>query len=385
VNLLAITLLLAATPKWESPRVPADAPAPAGLGGMKASDCGACHQEIYAEWQTSTHAHAWVDAQFQREIAKDPEVAWVCINCHTPAGDQQVEITVSTGEIRAPERTPNPNFDPVWQQEGISCATCHIRDGAVLGPYGDTNAPHPVTHDPEMRSSALCLGCHQAVARVEATLVCSFNTGMEAQEAGETRSCQSCHMPEVTRPLLPGGEARPSRKHLWQGSGIPKTAEQAKMDLWNPAPPPGMAAEMTPPEDAAPGETVEVGITLKTLDIGHMVPSGDPERYYIAEAVVRAPDGAQVGRVIYRVGQIWKWWPEAERLEDNRLVPGETRQIALSFVQPPGGATVTLELTHYRISPENAGYHGLEGYPTHRVVSREEAEVRAVDSDPAGG
>lgn len=385
MSFLAISLLLGAAPLWESPRVPAGTAPPTGLAGMKASDCGACHQTIYAEWQTSTHAHAWVDAQFQRELAKDDEVAWVCINCHTPSGDQQAEITVTTGEIRAPERSPNPNFDPVWQQEGISCATCHIRDGAVLGPYGDTNAPHPVTRAPELLESTLCLGCHQAVARVEDTLVCSFNTGMEAQEAGETRSCQSCHMPEVTRPLLPGGEDRPSRKHLWGGSGIPKVLAQNSMPHRDLDPPVGLAVALEVPPSAPPGSVVDVGIGLKTLDVGHLVPSGDPERYYMVEAIARDAEGAQIGRMLYRVGQIWQWWPVSEKKGDNRMAPGESRDLSLRFVQPPEGATVTVTLTHYRISPENAGYHGLEDYPTHREVSRQEGRVEAVDSEPSGG
>ena len=192
-------------------------------------------------------------------------------------------------------------------------------------------------------------------------------------------------MPEITRPLLPGGEPRLGRRHLWQGSGIPKTAAQTELEHWNPDPPAGLAASMAPPEGAAPGASVAVPITLETLDSGHRVPSGDPERYYLLEAVAADASGAQIGRMSYRVGQIWTWWPEAERLSDNRMVPGEVRELALYFVQPPGGATVTLELTHYRISPANASYHDLEGYPTNRAVSREEVRIPAVDSGTAGG
>jgi hypothetical protein len=113
------------------------------------------------------------------------------------------------------------------------------------------------------------------------------------------------------------------------------------------------------------------------MNIGHLVPTGDPERYYLVEAVATDSDGAVLGRTLYRVGQTWRWWPEAERLGDNRMAPGERRTVTLSFVQPPGGAEVELALTHYRISPENAGYHGLEGYPTHREVSRQRLRVDA--------
>ncbi len=32
---------------------------PAGIAGIRAEDCGQCHEEIYKEWKSSIHAHAW--------------------------------------------------------------------------------------------------------------------------------------------------------------------------------------------------------------------------------------------------------------------------------------------------------------------------------------
>lgn len=374
--ILAGVLLMGAS--WESTRVPPGASPPSGLVGMQASDCGVCHQEVYAEWQVSVHAHAWTDAQFQQELAKDPEVAWVCINCHTPGADQQEEIAVATGDVRNPERRPNPDFSAAWQQEGVSCMSCHYGEGgAVRGPYGDTHAPHPVQHDPGLQDSALCMDCHQAVARVEDTLVCSFNTGVEWQESGSEQSCQSCHMPSVQRPLVPGGVDRPVRRHLFLGSGIPKDQipphEAAYYALFKP----GLDVDLVLPDQVAAGSLVQGTLTLHNARADHYVPSGDPERYILARVEVRDAQGALLSQSTARMGQRWVWWPEAERLADNRIGPGERRALPLSFAMPPEAAQVSVLVEHYRISPENAAYHGLEDYPIKVEVAAFSQQVQA--------
>ncbi len=61
---------------------------PEGLTSLKAESCGECHREIYDEWKTSIHAHAYEDPFFQAYWKKDKNV-WVCLNCHTPLENQQ--------------------------------------------------------------------------------------------------------------------------------------------------------------------------------------------------------------------------------------------------------------------------------------------------------
>src|SRR5881628_491429 len=40
-------------------------PTPEGIGSLRAESCGTCHREIYEEWKTSIHAHAFDDPFFQ--------------------------------------------------------------------------------------------------------------------------------------------------------------------------------------------------------------------------------------------------------------------------------------------------------------------------------
>ncbi|MFO0767868.1 MAG: multiheme c-type cytochrome [Nitrospiraceae bacterium] len=44
---------------------------PEGLTSLKAESCGSCHREIYEEWKSSIHAHAYEDPFFQAYLTKD--------------------------------------------------------------------------------------------------------------------------------------------------------------------------------------------------------------------------------------------------------------------------------------------------------------------------
>lgn len=371
---------------WWAPRVPLHEPLP-GTSGSKAADCGECHTEIYEEWQASIHAHAWTDAQFQRELHKDPEVGWICINCHTPAAGQQEELVDWAPDqgVREVDRRPNPDFDPSWQEEGITCLSCHWRDQGIAAPHDDVEAPHPTVYAPELLEADLCLSCHQAAVAIEDALVCYFDTGREWEEelaaslglpSGQRPPpCQSCHMESVERPTAQGGRVRATRRHAWPGSLIPKddapAGERAKWEGWLP----GLTARVELPDHAAAGDRVEAVVVLENLRAGHRVPTGDPERYLRLRVQVQGAQQDVIAGLQARIGQRWLWWPVATRLDDDRIRPGEARRYAVPFVLPQGGATVRATLEHFRISPENASYHGLDGYPTHRLVHELEATL----------
>ena len=373
LTLLALGLGLAfpaiVTSPWEYARVPSGATAPMGVGTFNAATCAACHPDIAKEWSASTHAHAWTDRQFQAERSKDPPVAWLCDNCHTPLARQQPERTTSTGDPRAPLRWPNPEFEPSLQPEGITCLTCHWRPNGIAGIHANPASPHPVVVDPGLRSEKTCTICHQAVAAVGDTLVCSFNTGEEWRAAAPGKTCPECHMPRITRPVAVGGIPRDGGRHLWAGGLVPKVPytpeEQALFADWKP----GVALEAALPADVTPGQALTVDLHLKHQIAGHRVPTGDPERFLQLEAEAVDASGHVIAHVSHRVGQTWTWWPKAVRTGDNRLNPGEDRVIPLTFVRPDGAVTVRATLDHVRISAENAAHHNLAGYPTQRRVA----------------
>ncbi len=333
-----------------------------GSPGITARDCGTCHSDHYSEWSQSTHAHALSDLQFQSELSKPSSPQWLCLNCHIPAGNQRKEIVrmVENGDLLRPVAEPNPAFDPEMRKEGVSCATCHLKeqDGktVVIGPLGTGRAPHPVVVNREALQNR-CLDCHNVNYKVSSSLVCFFNTGNELAESDLShKACSDCHMPEIQRKIvqLSGDYAdRVSHMHFFIGGGIPK--EFALMDAqekggyrrglglklldytWNPE-----------------TKTFRFSVEMRNLNIGHYLPTGDPERFIKIRLKIFAP-GNEVEKT-YRIGQHWQWEPEAKQIQDNRLRSGEVRVWQESVSPGARPNRIRLEAVHIRLSEKNARY-----------------------------
>ncbi|MCB0668320.1 MAG: hypothetical protein KDC80_20980 [Saprospiraceae bacterium] len=337
---------------------------PTGLVSIRASDCGICHQEIYKEWQLSTHAHAWTDLQFQAELRKESS-PYLCINCHIPLENQQEYLIkgLIDGDIYKPVKEKNPKFDSQLQEEGISCSTCHVRDGYIIGVNGYPNPPHPVKIDTAFLSEQICLTCHNANAVVTPELVCTFETGDE-WEAGPfygVKNCISCHMDTISRPLIEGTPERTSHRHWFAGSGIPKRKGIESKGLE------GLQYKTdTLASSYHVGDRIPFEISLTNSYAGHRLPTGDPERFYIIELVWESLDDHQVvQREEFRIGETWEWYPEAKKLTDNNLEPGESRIFKIDFIPKEYGTyNLTVKVTKHRMDEETAAYNQLgEEYP----------------------
>jgi len=373
---------------------------PKGLVDLRAETCGACHEEIYQEWSVSTHRRAWLDdAQFQKELEKsrgadDPtrgDVSWLCVNCHTPVVAQQEKLVVglTDGRIDRPQYERNPTFDEALQRDAVTCATCHVRDGIVYGPYGDTQAPHPTAKDESLLKVDVCTRCHQAERLYTSeNLGCFFSTGREwaASSYSETgQTCQSCHMPEVERKLASAFDTpvRKTRRHWFGGSLIPKKPEyEAEIAPLREIYGNGLTittqtvtAELRALAEEAPAlakqdralaakKTLlcrrcksELAVVIANDRAGHYMPSGDPERHVDVEVVVRRGSKV-VGRTWTRIGSRYAWWPEVTLLADTRIPPGQRRVL---IVPVPSGGEVEIVATKARMYEEAFEYHQLEG------------------------
>ena len=346
-----------------------------GLPSLSSATCGSCHVEHLAEWKTSIHAAAWTDPQFVEERKKGAE--WLCINCHTPLRVQHEKLVVSLvdGDVEKPISVKNPEFDANLQQEGITCAGFHVRNGAIHSADRANRAAfatHPVVKDSSFDDgTTLCLRCHQAVAEYPGkAFVCTFNTGNEYREGpypAEGKTCVSCHMPEVTRSPAVGAPERLGHQHYWRGAGIPKQRDGTAPPLA--ANPPGLAiavrVERTP--------TANTLVVKRTnARAGHRLPTGDPERFITTEIQFDDVSGAIVAKTsVPPLRQTWEWYPAPKKIDDLRLAPRASREDAVAI--PPGAHRATIVATHHRMSREAAEYHHLEDiYPTskatHRVV-----------------
>jgi hypothetical protein len=382
-------------PYYQQPRPHSEVPD--GLASMSAEACGSCHTEIYEEWQMSTHRRAWTqDAQFMAELHKsrapdDPnkDMGWMCVNCHTPMTNQleQVVVGLEDDDIARPIYKDNPTFDPELQKEAITCATCHVRDGVIHGPYGDTNAPHPVAKDEDLLTEQICVSCHNAQAHWPSKqLACFFSTGDEwadsvYAERGET--CQSCHMPEVERKLA-GNFDRPKRKtrrHWFGGSLIAKHPDykdelEELEDVYGsgvelellPADPTATRNPERSPEFADKGDNcgddepcTKLLVRVRNSRAGHDMPSGDPERHIDVIVEAKGVDGELIASTKDRIASRYQWWPTIELEYDNRIAPLEHHDILLEVPGAPGEFDVSIRADKYRMYEEAFEHHDLEG------------------------
>jgi hypothetical protein len=346
-----------------------------GIVGNTAADCGTCHKTIYREWQQSTHASSLRDIQFQSELTKEDSPQWICLNCHIPVQNQRRFIVTHLleNDIFQPVQTPNPQFDKAMQQEGISCATCHIRadetagESYIIGPNGSQNSPHPVKQNREFLHQ-ICERCHNPQGEgLTPNLICWFYTTSELAEArldlqkvsGEAKNCVSCHMPETQRLIAEDFTALPSQavnQHHWVGSGIPKWFEGYDQLLAR-GYQSGLEVKVGQARIHPATGNVAVEIQLTNARSGHYLPTGDPERFILAIAALEDAAGKILSKQTLRIGQEWLWNP-ARKVGDNRLKHGETRawEVTLPAPKKAPGLKLVITVLHVRLNSETAKY-----------------------------
>ena len=317
---------------------------PEGIESLRAEHCGTCHQEIYEEWRTSYHARAYEDPFFQAYWERDGRI-WVCLNCHTPLENQQPTLIreIPRGRVEKAVQEPNPRYDADYQQEGVTCAACHVRDGVIVGPYDDSVAPHPTKFDPSFRTAQVCYRCHNVISgpfQFYKVGPCGTYPEYEGKFFMQERGliCQSCHMPAVERPAAAGGPIRHGRRHLWRGGHDPEMIKQAIAVH--------IDADPVAPE---PGERVRWTVTLINAGAGHKIPTGDPDRHFTIEFLVRDKQGRTQEQETHTMGRWILWQPVILEVYDNRLLPLASREYRFSYRLPahPDGMTLRVRVRYH--------------------------------------
>jgi hypothetical protein len=321
---------------------------PQGLTSLKAESCGTCHAEIYEEWKSSIHSYAYRDPFFHAYWTKDKHT-WVCLNCHTPLENQQPTLikAIPRERVERAIQEPNPNYDPEYQQEGVTCAACHVRDGVILGPFEDSAAPHPTKFDPIFRTTQLCYRCHSVVGGPAqfynggpCGTYAEYEGGYYMKERGLI--CQSCHMPEIDRPVAVNGPIRRGRQHLWRGGHDPNMVKSA------------VAIEVkAEPSLPKAGDDLQVTLTLINAGAGHKLPTGDPDRHFTVEFTVIDQTGTVLKEQTDTMGRWIMWQPAIVELYDNRLMPLASRDYTFTYRFPKDPAGLSLRArVRYHIQSE---------------------------------
>ncbi len=269
--------------------------------------CEPCHEQQYEDWHASRHRVSWSNDLMIAGFVAEPLP--FCVNCHAPLVEQRDEVLANrafyaaldprSGATSIPARKPEP-----LAAHGIHCATCHVRDGKMLAPEATDFSPHDARSVPAMREGAFCIDCHEfpmPVTHDGQTVLTDApmqQTGTEWRawlEAGGTQTCQDCHMP--------GG------RHVFRGAHDRdwlRESVDVSLDL---------------SDDAA-------RFTLKSVGVGHAMPTGDLFRHLTLE-VQRGSSSGGTWQVVHWMGRRFERDADNVRrvASDTSLQPGEPRVV----------------------------------------------------------
>jgi nitrate/TMAO reductase-like tetraheme cytochrome c subunit len=315
VLLAVLAVLAAAAARAQTPPPPPAAAAPPATAvvpskdfprgtATPASDCGACHQAIYREYAegfgsdlrypavplrtkgdpaTALPAASSVSASAHAVAGVDPwpahardaeEEGKKCNVCHFP---QPWAIP-----DRATAEVVKPVGRPEAQDQGITCAACHLTpEGVIRGPH-QVSAPHATVADARVSQSEMCAFCHAMGKRVPGKQTQTylewredfFLAGLGAQQ------CQDCHMPRTSRKTAEDADVpvRAVARHLWTGGHSGQRL--------------GSALSMVLVQPATGRGAVE--LHLVNVGAGHSVPTGSNRRGLFLRARVVDARGKQV-------------------------------------------------------------------------------------------
>jgi hypothetical protein len=257
-------------------------------------------------------------------LDNNPEEALFCQTCHAPLTEQlpKVQPTGSGGGI-----VDNPHYQVALREQGLVCATCHVRQHERFGPQKRPDAPPSppviphggVTRTAAFGRSEFCMGCHQfeedGFALNGKLLENTYQEWQASRYAKEGVQCQDCHMPQ--------------RRHMWRGIHDPEMAKS------------GVTIELTTKKPTyRPGETLLAALRIINSGVGHHFPT-----YVTPRVVVRfellgkdgqpTPD-TQKEAVIGRDVPL----DLSRELSDTRIPAGETMTISYTQKVPQAGLTL---------------------------------------------
>lgn len=336
---------------------------PEGLSELSASQCGACHAEIYEEWKQSMHAQAWVDPLFQHDYDHQSR-PYICTYCHTPVGQQRELIVTGLKSINplVAKGIPNEAFDPKLQSEGVTCVGCHLREGKLRGPHplDEADAPHPFVQDKTLSTPETCKTCHALGeplgSDLKRPILDTFAEWEEYKQKGGDKDCLDCHMPAVERPTVAGGPVRSGRRHIFQGGHSKEFVKTA--------------ISVRSLEASRVGKQIQGRLVLSN-ETGHRLPTAEPARRIEVILDVLGPEGEVLASQVERVERVVKI-PGFDEVSDNTFLPREVRTFTLAVDAPPGAVAARISVRYFLWEPTSPI---AEGIPAEDLITTLMEEV----------
>lgn len=298
-----------AQPLW--PALPAEhGPLPEGLANVTSQACGACHETT--SWSGSAHAEpspSW------RAAAAATNDSPLCTSCHLPLQAQHATVVTeyNGGPLGMAVTARNPGYDSALAGEYVTCAACHVRDGAVVGPEG-ADAPHPTAQ----RSDEACSTCHQYTwPGAEDPLYDTVGEWSRSAWATQDVGCTDCHDHSLS-----AGTA--------------------------------LSMLLAAPPELTRGEAVSLSLTVQNTGAGHAVPTGSPWTAMLLEVQVIVNDDFAGEAWSTRLEKTLETEPPYAVTSDTRLGPLEERtwpvEVELPHSAPDGHGYIRVQAL--RIGPD---------------------------------
>ena len=152
--------------------------------------CKRCHQSIYNEWSESGHRKAQLKKLYRAmaffKSDGSPGIP-MCENCHI--SESTLEVTPLAQPVS--RRTAN---NPIRENDGIDCASCHRRHKQIVGVQGSLSGCFAVG-DKFLKTSKYCGGCHKTF--LQGTLHEYDEWKLNPADISIKKNCNDCHMPDV--------------------------------------------------------------------------------------------------------------------------------------------------------------------------------------------
>jgi hypothetical protein len=372
---LLASLLFAMGASAASPSRAADA-----SGYQSATVCQECHAEIYAEWEKSEHATAFVSSDFQvpydRIRRASPGKTLSCEQCHNP-----MRFLLPPGDHRV----------AIFAQEGVGCVFCHSVEsvnakgqwpryrsspGVMFGPQGGNpkNKAHVTQFSRLHITSDFCAGCHEFRNEYGVPILTTVSEWEQSFYRGEQVHCQYCHLPELfdTR-FIDKEKKKGPADHGMVGGHSPERLARAIP----------IRATL-----GYSGDEANLAVTLKNETVGHKTPSGLPLHRIRLVSTLYDLHGNILDRQVELFERVigdgsGKPLDNPERvftdgrevLKDNRIGPKETRVVKQRFaLHGAKPATAGITLTYEMPTPDIAPKLKMSALPISQIVIPAKAE-----------